>query len=55
VINFNGSTRPWLLLPIGALYFAIYYFTFRFCITRFNLRTPGRESKHLSRRPKRRG
>jgi PTS system N-acetylglucosamine-specific IIC component len=43
VINFNGSTRPWLLLPIGALYFAIYYFTFRFCITRFNLRTPGRE------------
>jgi len=42
VINFSGSTRPWLLLPVGALYFAVYYFTFRFCITRFNLATPGR-------------
>ena len=44
VINFNASTRPWLLLPVGALYFGIYYFTFRFCITRFNLATPGRDA-----------
>jgi PTS system N-acetylglucosamine-specific IIC component len=42
VINFGSATRPLMLLPIGALYFAIYYFVFRFCITRFNLMTPGR-------------
>jgi PTS system N-acetylglucosamine-specific IIC component len=42
VINFGSATRPLLLLPVGALYFAVYYFTFRFCITRFNLKTPGR-------------
>jgi len=43
VLNFGISTRPWMLLPVGLLYFAIYYFAFRFCIVRFNLRTPGRE------------
>ena len=43
LINFNASTRPLLLLPVGALYFAIYYFTFRFFILRFNLQTPGRD------------
>jgi PTS system N-acetylglucosamine-specific IIC component len=45
VINFNASTRPLLLLPVGALYFAIYYFTFRYCIVRFNLMTPGRDAE----------
>jgi PTS system N-acetylglucosamine-specific IIC component len=45
VINYSAATRPWLLLPIGALYFGIYYATFRFCITRFNLATPGREAE----------
>ena len=51
LINFGSSTRPWLLLPVGALYFAIYYFTFRFCITRFNLRTPGREVEAPAAQP----
>ena len=44
VINFGTSTRPWLLLPVGAAYFAIYYAVFRFCILRFDLKTPGREA-----------
>jgi len=43
LINFNASTRPLLLLPVGAAYFAVYYFAFRFFITRFNLKTPGRD------------
>lgn len=43
VLNFNRATRPWLLLPVGAVYFALYYGLFRWCILRFNLRTPGRE------------
>jgi PTS system N-acetylglucosamine-specific IIC component len=42
-LNFKLSSKPLLLLPIGALYAAIYYFAFRFCIQRFNLPTPGRE------------
>jgi PTS system N-acetylglucosamine-specific IIC component len=44
LINFSASSRPWLLLPVGALYFAVYYSTFAFCIRRFDLKTPGRES-----------
>jgi PTS system N-acetylglucosamine-specific IIC component len=43
VINYGKATRPWMLLPVGAAYFALYYFLFRYCILRFNLRTPGRE------------
>jgi N-acetylglucosamine PTS system EIICBA or EIICB component len=43
LINFGASTRPLLLLPVGAAYFAIYYFTFRYCIVRFGLKTPGRD------------
>lgn len=42
VLNFNKATRPWLLLPVGAVYFALYYAMFRICISAFNLKTPGR-------------
>jgi PTS system N-acetylglucosamine-specific IIC component len=43
LLNFNISTRPLWLLPIGAAYFAVYYALFRFFIVRFDLPTPGRE------------
>jgi N-acetylglucosamine PTS system EIICBA or EIICB component len=43
ILNFNRATRPLLLLPVGAVYFALYYFLFRFVIVRFDLRTPGRD------------
>ena len=43
-LNFNRATRPLLLLPVGALYFALYYFLFRLVIVRFDLRTPGRDT-----------
>jgi len=45
VINFNKSTRPLLLLPIGAAYFIIYYGIFRYAIVRFDLKTIGREEE----------
>ena len=32
-----------LLLVMGVVFFAIYYFMFRFAITKWNMRTPGRE------------
>lgn len=48
VINFGSSTRPLWLIPVGAAYFAIYYAVFRFCILRFDLKTPGREAADAS-------
>lgn len=32
-----------MLIPLGLIFFVIYYFVFRFCIRKFNLKTPGRE------------
>ena len=43
VLNFGIATKPLLLIPIGLGYAVIYYFLFRFVITKWNLRTPGRE------------
>lgn len=43
LLNFRIAEMPLLLIPIGLGYAAIYYFLFRFVITRWNLRTPGRE------------
>ena len=44
VLNYNKATYPLYLIPVGALYFALYYFLFRHCILRWNLTTPGREA-----------
>ncbi|HMI20135.1 MAG TPA: N-acetylglucosamine-specific PTS transporter subunit IIBC [Sphingomonas sp.] len=44
-LNFSKATRPLLLLPVGAAYFALYYFAFSFAIRRFDLKTPGREAE----------
>jgi len=43
LLNFNRATRPLWLLPVGAVYFALYYGLFRFVIVRFDLKTPGRD------------
>ncbi|WAX79797.1 PTS transporter subunit EIIC [Streptomyces sp. KMM 9044] len=43
VINWNLATRPWLIVPIGLCFAGAYYVIFRFAITRFDLKTPGRE------------
>ncbi len=45
VLNFNIATKPLFLIVIGLGYAAIYYFTFRFVIRKWNLRTPGREEE----------
>ncbi|QQC87679.1 maltose/glucose-specific PTS transporter subunit IIBC [Streptomyces alfalfae] len=40
----QGTTTKWYLVPvIAAVWFAAYYFLFRWAITRFDLKTPGRE------------
>src|SRR5579864_50549 len=42
ILYYSRATRPLWLLPVGAGYFALYYFLFRFVIVRFDLKTPGR-------------
>jgi PTS system N-acetylglucosamine-specific IIC component len=44
VLNYSRATRPLWLLPIGLLYFALYYGLFRLVIVRFDLKTPGRDA-----------
>ncbi|SUG33439.1 PTS system, maltose and glucose-specific IIABC component [Salmonella enterica subsp. arizonae] len=42
----HGLSTKWYLVPVVAvIWFAVYYIIFRFAITRFNLKTPGRESE----------
>jgi PTS system N-acetylglucosamine-specific IIC component len=43
VLNYGLATRPLWLLPVGALYFVVYYAVFRACIVALHLQTPGRE------------
>ncbi|TCM16038.1 PTS system N-acetylglucosamine-specific IIB component (Glc family) /PTS system N-acetylglucosamine-specific IIC component (Glc family) [Novosphingobium sp. PhB165] len=48
VLNFGKATRPLLLLPVGLLYFAVYYGVFSFAIRKLDLKTPGREDEDMS-------
>ncbi|MEU3824437.1 PTS transporter subunit EIIC [Streptomyces sp. NPDC029080] len=48
VINWNLATRPWAIVPIGLCFAAVYSAVFRFAITRFDLRTPGREPPEVA-------
>ena len=41
------AENPLLLIPIGLAFGVIYYVVFRFAITKFNLKTPGREDDDL--------
>lgn len=43
MINLHLSRNGWLIIPIGLVYGAVYYFMFRWAIRRFDLATPGRE------------
>ena len=43
LLNFRIAEMPVLLVLIGLGYAVLYYFLFRFVITKWNLKTPGRE------------
>jgi N-acetylglucosamine PTS system EIICBA or EIICB component len=51
VLNFSRATRPLWLLPVGVLYFALYYGLFRWFIVRFDLKTPGRDALESAAAP----
>ena len=48
VLNFGKATHPLYLVPVGAAYFAVYYFAFRWAIVRFDLATPGRSPEEAA-------
>ena len=45
-----GLSTKWYMVPVvaGAIWFVVYYVIFRFGHTRFNLKTPGRDSEGSS-------
>ncbi|MBC8061508.1 MAG: PTS transporter subunit EIIC [Clostridiaceae bacterium] len=43
LLNWNISTKPFLLVIVGLIFAVIYYFVFLAYITKFNVPTPGRE------------
>ncbi|WP_285945050.1 PTS transporter subunit IIABC [Thomasclavelia cocleata] len=44
VLQGNSKTNWILVIPIGIIYFFLYYFSFRYLIKKFDLKTPGRET-----------
>ena len=38
-----AAAKTWLIIPMGIAAFVVFYFVFKFAITKWNLKTPGRE------------
>ncbi len=45
--SLDTAHKAWLIIPIGLVFAVIYYFVFRIVITKWNLRTPGREDDSI--------
>lgn len=46
VLQGNSKTNWILIIPIGIVYFFLYYFSFKYLIKKFDLKTPGRDSNN---------
>ncbi|MFU0833837.1 MAG: Glucose-specific phosphotransferase system (PTS) IIABC components [Oscillospiraceae bacterium] len=44
ILQGNSKTSWLLILPVGIIYFVVYYFIFSFFIKKLDLKTPGKES-----------
>lgn len=51
IVLFPKSSHGFILLILGPIWAALYYGIFRWVITQFNLKTPGREDEALSLSP----
>jgi PTS system N-acetylglucosamine-specific IIC component len=40
-----AAQKTWLIIPLGIAAFVVFYVVFRFAITKFDLKTPGREDE----------
>ncbi len=49
LVNWNLSTRPYVMLLVGVAYFIVYYFVFLALIRLFDFKTPGRETAEENR------
>lgn len=45
ILQGQGKTNWMTFLPVGVIYFVVYYFLFFFLIRKFDLKTPGREEE----------
>ena len=54
ILSFSSpmAQNPLLMIPVGLVFFVIYYIVFRFVITKFNLKTPGREDDDITEEEK---
>ncbi|MDD3404035.1 MAG: glucose PTS transporter subunit IIA [Hespellia sp.] len=43
ILQGNEKTSWLMVIPVGIVYFFLYYFIFKFMINKFNFKTPGRE------------
>ncbi len=50
VLSFKApmALNPLLLIPVGLVFFVVYYLIFRFLITKFKFMTPGREDDDIT-------
>ena len=42
-----AAAKTWMIIPLGIAAFIVFYLVFRFAITAFDLKTPGREDEDL--------
>ena len=45
ILQGNAKTSWMRVIPVGIIYFFLYYFIFKFMIRKFNFKTPGREDE----------
>ena len=43
ILNVDKGSNWYWVIPLGVIYFGLYFFSFKFAIEKFNLKTPGRE------------
>ena len=46
-----AAQNTWLIIPLGIAAFIVFYLVFRFAITKFDLKTPGREDEDTDEAP----
>lgn len=47
ILSYRLGRNGWMIIPVGVIYFAVYFVVFYFAIRMWNLKTPGREDDIL--------